>query len=101
MKLLVKHALYIALLVLLVQPQSVTHVPFFEINVTVISYVMKYHNMTLNEAYKFVHAKRDVIGPNRGFCMQLWDYERQLLGENEVKMNRFDDKHPEWYWNKV
>mmetsp|Transcript_8625 Transcript_8625/g.11922 ORF Transcript_8625/g.11922 Transcript_8625/m.11922 type:complete len:166 (+) Transcript_8625:33-530(+) len=67
----------------------------------VISYCMKYHNMKLNEAYQYVHSKRDIIGPNRGFCAQLWEYEAKLFGENELTMTRFDDKHPEWYWNKI
>lgn len=37
----------------------------------VIAYLMKKCNMTFNEAYKFVKARRNIINPNMGFVYQL------------------------------
>ncbi|XP_020904243.1 dual specificity protein phosphatase 14 isoform X2 [Exaiptasia diaphana] len=48
----------------------------------VIAYLMKYHNMTLKNAYSLVKQKRPMIGPKPGFWSQLVDYEMQLFGRN-------------------
>jgi protein-tyrosine phosphatase len=44
----------------------------------VIAYLMAEHNMTLEEAYKHVKAKRSIIHPNWGFVNQLRRYEQVL-----------------------
>ena len=44
----------------------------------VIAYVMKYHKMDFEEAWKFVKEKRSIVYPNSGFKKQLIDYEKIL-----------------------
>ncbi|XP_069082678.1 dual specificity protein phosphatase 14 [Pleurodeles waltl] len=51
-----------------------------------IAYLMKYHKVTLVQAYNWVKARRPVIRPNVGFWKQLIDYERKLFGQSTVKM---------------
>ncbi|XP_014242766.1 dual specificity protein phosphatase 14-like [Cimex lectularius] len=51
-----------------------------------IAYLIKYKNMTLNEAYWYVHSKRRCIRPNNSFFNQLIDYEEKLTGVSTVKM---------------
>ena len=53
-----------------------------------ITYLMKFHNVCLLEAYNWVKAQRPVIRPNIGFWRQLIDYKRQLFGKSTVKMVR-------------
>jgi atypical dual specificity phosphatase len=43
-----------------------------------IAYFMKYHGMTVDEAYQYVRARRPIIHPNIGFMRQLRDYEKRL-----------------------
>ena len=40
-----------------------------------MSYAMKYHEWSLDEAYTFVKSKRAVVNPNEGFMKQLKMYE--------------------------
>ncbi|KFV07953.1 Dual specificity protein phosphatase 14, partial [Tauraco erythrolophus] len=51
-----------------------------------IAYLMKYHKVTLFEAYNWVKSRRPIIRPNVGFWRQLIDYERKLFGKTMVKM---------------
>lgn len=51
-----------------------------------LAYLMKYHNMPLDEAYRYVKRRRSIIHPNVGFFRQLIDYEKRLFGRNTVKM---------------
>ncbi|XP_024051132.1 dual specificity protein phosphatase 14 [Terrapene carolina triunguis] len=51
-----------------------------------IAYLMKYHKVSLFEAYNWVKSRRPVIRPNVGFWRQLIDYERKLFGKTTVKM---------------
>lgn len=51
-----------------------------------IAYLMKYHRMTLREAYKHVKSCRQIIRPNPGFFRQLIDYELRLFGKCTVTM---------------
>jgi len=44
----------------------------------VIAYLMKKKNWSLDEAYKFVKKKRNVICPNSGFVKQLRSYQKKL-----------------------
>lgn len=48
-----------------------------------ISYIMRFMNMTLREAFKFVKGKRQIISPNFGFMSQLMMYERSLKKSDE------------------
>ena len=51
-----------------------------------IAYLMKFHGMTLLDAYHFVKKARPVIRPNVGFFKQLIEYERKLYNRNSVTM---------------
>lgn len=51
-----------------------------------LAYLMKYENMTLDQAYKHCKRIRPVVHPNIGFWRQLIDFERRLFGRNTVKM---------------
>ena len=51
-----------------------------------IGYMMKYHHLSLKEAYHLVKQKRLVIRPNIGFFRQLIDYEIKLTGQQSVHM---------------
>ena len=43
-----------------------------------IAYFMKYHDMSYDQAFQFVRARRPIIHPNRGFVHQLKEYEVKL-----------------------
>jgi protein tyrosine phosphatase len=45
----------------------------------VIAYLMKYKGMRLNEAYKYVKDRRDIIEPNMGFKIKLDTYDYKLF----------------------
>eukprot|EP01063_Lacrimia_lanifica_P025022 TRINITY_DN32816_c0_g1_i1.p1 TRINITY_DN32816_c0_g1~~TRINITY_DN32816_c0_g1_i1.p1 ORF type:complete len:365 (+),score=131.01 TRINITY_DN32816_c0_g1_i1:56-1096(+) len=45
-----------------------------------IAYTMKTYRMTLKEAYLRVKRTRPVAHPNKGFLMQLAEYEKHLFG---------------------
>ena len=51
-----------------------------------IGYMIKYHHLSLKEAYNFVKEKRTVIRPNIGFFRQLIDYEVKVTGQQSVHM---------------
>lgn len=44
----------------------------------VIAYLMRYHQMTFDQAYDHSKKRRSQVNPNRGFRMQLKIYEREL-----------------------
>lgn len=44
----------------------------------VLSYLIRYSGMTLEQAIEYCRQKRPVIKPNRGFIRQLREYEDQL-----------------------
>lgn len=45
----------------------------------VIAYMMKYYNMTFDEAFNYVKSKRWFINPNPNFRIILENYEKHLL----------------------
>lgn len=47
----------------------------------VIAYLMRYHNMTRDEAYEVCKTRRPMVYPNQGFWKQLQDYETKLKNE--------------------
>lgn len=51
-----------------------------------LAYLMKYHQLTLQEAYNHVKKIRPRIHPNCGFFQQLIEYEQALFNTTSVKM---------------
>ena len=50
----------------------------------VIAYLMKIEEMSLDDAYKLVHSKRDVAKPNDAFMKQLAILEKKYITERVV-----------------
>ncbi|UJR25732.1 hypothetical protein I4U23_007083 [Adineta vaga] len=48
----------------------------------VISFLMRYTQMNLNDAYEYVKMKRSIVSPNLNFMGQLLQYEKQLREQN-------------------
>jgi dual specificity MAP kinase phosphatase len=48
----------------------------------VISFLMRYAHMNMNDAYELVKTKRSIVSPNLNFMGQLLQYEKKL---NEQK----------------
>ncbi|XP_053407922.1 dual specificity protein phosphatase 4-like [Mercenaria mercenaria] len=44
-----------------------------------IAYLMTYQSFTLDQAFEFVRARREIISPNMNFMQQLYEFERMLL----------------------
>lgn len=53
----------------------------------VIAYIMKYYNLTLEQAFISVRNKRNQICPNKKFMEQLLSYELLLFGKNSLTYN--------------
>lgn len=51
-----------------------------------IAYLMKYHQLSLLEAYNYVKTRRPRIKPNCGFFKQLIEYEHKMYKSSTVKM---------------
>ena len=49
--------------------------------VIVISFLMRYAQMSMNDAYELVKRKRSIIAPNLNFMGQLLQYEKKLREE--------------------
>lgn len=47
----------------------------------VISFLMRYAQMSMNDAYDLVRRKRSIIAPNLNFMGQLLQYEKKLREE--------------------
>ncbi len=54
----------------------------------VMAYLMKYHRMTLSQAYTLVRRQRPLVQPNCGFWRQLIEYERKLYGQVSVAVGQ-------------
>ena len=50
----------------------------------VISYVMKYLNLNLRDAFLLVRSKSPLICPNKEFMKYLLEYELKIFGENSL-----------------
>lgn len=59
----------------------------------ILAYLVKYRNMTLREAFKFVRQRRSIVHPNYGFFQQLIDFEREIRisCEPSVKMVKINE----------
>ena len=53
----------------------------------VIAYLIKYANLTTDEAFAFVKSKRSSIKPNDGFMRQLYMYEKILKENQQIEIN--------------
>ena len=53
----------------------------------VIAYLIKYANLTTDEAFAFVKSKRSSIKPNDGFMRQLFMYEKILKENQQIEIN--------------
>ena len=53
----------------------------------VIAYLIKYANLTTDEAFAFVKSKRSSIKPNDGFMRQLYKYEKILKENQQIEIN--------------
>ncbi|XP_003939533.1 dual specificity protein phosphatase 21 [Saimiri boliviensis] len=51
-----------------------------------LAYLMKYHSMSLLDAYLWTKSRRPIIRPNNGFWEQLIHYEFNLFNNNTVRM---------------
>ena len=47
-----------------------------------IAYFMRYHGMSLQDAYDYVKARRPIIHPNVGFWRQLREYEAKIAARS-------------------
>ncbi|XP_022644297.1 dual specificity protein phosphatase 14-like [Varroa destructor] len=63
----------------------------------VLAYLVKYRNMTLREAFKFVRERRSIVHPNYGFFRQLIEFEREIRisCEPSVKMVKLSESSSE------
>lgn len=52
----------------------------------VLGYLIKYHKMSLRDAYQMVHSRRPVVRPNNGFFRQLIEFEKRTLGTKSVSL---------------
>jgi hypothetical protein len=52
-----------------------------------IAYLIKYHNMTAEDALAFVKSKRAQVSPNPGYLRQLKQFENEIQGERDSKKN--------------
>ena len=53
----------------------------------VIAYLMKTKHINFEHAYTFVKERRQIVSPNPGFTMQLYEYQMKL-GIKDSKQNR-------------
>lgn len=50
----------------------------------VIAYLMKYYNLTLEDAFLYVRKRRNRICPNKKFMTYLLEYEFKLFNNNSL-----------------
>ncbi|KAK7603267.1 hypothetical protein V9T40_003266 [Parthenolecanium corni] len=51
-----------------------------------LAYLLKYHKMSLKEAYEYVERRRPCIKPNNSFFKQLIDFEIENRGNPSISM---------------
>ena len=52
----------------------------------VVAYLIRYHNMTAEEALKYIKNKRTQVDPNSGYINQLKEYEQMVLAEKNCSV---------------
>jgi hypothetical protein len=58
----------------------------------VIAYLMRYHGMSLEEAYVLAKTRRPLVNPNPGFWKQLQEFEKRSTQEaNASRFETFDE----------
>jgi hypothetical protein len=65
----------------------------------VMAYLMRYHNMTRDQAYVHCKTKRPMVNPNEGFWRQLEDYETKLVSVFKTQassMQLVSSKEKKW-----
>merc|ERR1711957_735139 len=55
----------------------------------VLAWLVSRCRMPLRDAFKGVRAARSVARPNRSFCQQLMEYEREVLGSCSTSLKDF------------
>jgi protein-tyrosine phosphatase len=55
----------------------------------VLSYLMKYHNMTFKQAWQHTKERRRIILPNHGYMRQLQAFEIQIYGKTTVELGKY------------
>ena len=50
----------------------------------VIAYIMKYHKLSLREAFLYVRNRRKQICPNKQFMNYLIEYDKKLFEKNSI-----------------
>lgn len=65
-----------------------------------LAYLIKYHRMSLKDAYQHVKSRRPQIRPNVGFVKQLMEFEFKQTGSRSVSMvycHALDQELPDIY----
>lgn len=55
-----------------------------------IGYIMKYHNLSMNQAYSKVQACRPIIAPNLNFVGQLYSFEKSLQSAKAQQQRKLE-----------
>jgi len=51
-----------------------------------MAYIMRHLNLSADDAYRYIKARRSYISPNFNFLGQLYEYERSLSSTNTIPM---------------
>jgi protein-tyrosine phosphatase len=57
----------------------------------VLVYLMRYYDVNLKEAFKYVKSKRNIICPNKKFVEYLIQDEKKIFGYNSLTYKEFID----------
>ncbi|XP_070830941.1 dual specificity protein phosphatase 18 [Chaetodon trifascialis] len=60
----------------------------------VMAYLMRYREVTLSQAHRWVRESRPYVRLNAGFWDQLLEYERRLYGRNTVRVAAVQETPP-------
>jgi protein-tyrosine phosphatase len=50
----------------------------------IVAYLMKKHQMSLENALSLVRSKRPQVAPNEGFMSQLENFEKSMQGKIQI-----------------
>ncbi|UJR20041.1 hypothetical protein I4U23_023175 [Adineta vaga] len=57
----------------------------------VLAYLIKYHNDSLEQAYKYLLEKRPIVAPNYSFLIQLIRYEKEIRRNEQNPIKTIDE----------